>query len=389
MKITVFDLCVYLVYFSLFKAYFIPDVIRQVIKVISLIIVLFFLVNKLKRNGIFNCSLLFSSAIVISGLYNYICNSYTVKALLDSFLYALAFYDLYSLFLYANRWKRTEKMSCDLYRATLAYCILTAISVFIVGTENNSNVSAYLFGNKFTSSYLFIALIALYGLSHHMDIRKSKAMLCFLTVFAFAFTLYVKCATATVALTVSIFLFWIEKKRQGHLIQNPFVTVSVLVGTAVVPFIINTVLHNNIVRYVIFDLFHRTSTVYGRFEIYNNYLQTLLQNKFWFGYGYSNGVMLTVTDVFGNAQNGLLEQMMNFGFIGVVVILITIFYALRQKGKLSYMTILLYAMIVAAIFEVTINWFFWMALFSVQYLNEEIQTRRKNDDNWNLIDARS
>ena len=173
------------------------------------------------------------------------------------------------------------------------------------------------------------------------------------------------------------------------LIQNPFVTVSVLVGTAVVPFIINTVLHNNIVRYVIFDLFHRTSTVYGRFEIYNNYLQTLLQNKFWFGYGYSNGVMLTVTDVFGNAQNGLLEQMMNFGFIGVVVILITIFYALRQKGKLSYMTILLYAMIVAAIFEVTINWFFWMALFSVQYLNEEIQTRRKNDDNWNLIDARS
>ena len=207
MKITVFDLCVYLVYFSLFKAYFIPDVIRQVIKVISLIIVLFFLVNKLKRNGIFNCSLLFSSAIVISGLYNYICNSYTVKALLDSFLYALAFYDLYSLFLYANRWKRTEKMSCDLYRATLAYCILTAISVFIVGTENNSNVSAYLFGNKFTSSYLFIALIALYGLSHHMDIRKSKAMLCFLTVFAFAFTLYVKCATATVALTVSIFLF--------------------------------------------------------------------------------------------------------------------------------------------------------------------------------------
>lgn len=377
MKIAVFDLCVYLVYFSLFKAYFIPDIIRQTIKVISLVIVFVFLIKRLKKDDILNCSLLFSSAIVISGLYNYTCNSYTVKALLDSFLYALAFYDFYSLFLYANRCKRTEKMSCDLYRATLVYCVLTAISAFIVGTENNSNVSAYLFGNKFTSSYLFIALMALYGLSHHMNIRKNKVMLCFLTVVAFAFTLYVKCATATVALTVSIFLFWIEKKRQRHLIQNPFVTVSVLVGTAIVPFIINTVLRNNIVRYVIFDLFHRTSTVYGRFEIYNNYLKTLLQNKFWLGYGYSNGVMLTVTNVFGNAQNGLLEQMMNFGFIGVVAILITTFYALRQKRKLSYMTILLYAMIVAAIFEVTINWFFWMALFSVQYLNEKNTNKEK------------
>lgn len=109
------------------------------------------------------------------------------------------------------------------------------------------------------------------------------------------------------------------------------------------------------VRYVIFDLFNRTTTVYGRFEIYNNYLQTLLLNRFWLGYGYSNGVMLTVTGVFGNAQNGLLEQMMNFGFIGVVAILVTVFYALRQKRNLSYMAILLYAMIVAAIFEVTIN----------------------------------
>lgn len=377
MKIAVFDLCVYLVYFSLFKAYFIPDAIRQVIKIISLIIVLLFLIKRLQRKDLFNCSLLFSSVIVISGLYNYICNSYTIKALLDSFSYALSFYDLYSLFLYANRSERTEKMSCDLYRATFIYCMFTAISVLIVGTENNSNVSAYLFGNKFTSSYLFIALIALYGLSHNMDIRKNKAIICFLTVIAFVFTLYVECATATIALVVSIFLFWIEKKKQGNLIQNPVVTVCALLGTAAVPFTINVVLQNSIVRYVIFDLFHRTTTVYGRFEIYNSYLQTLLQNRFWLGYGYSNGVMLTVTGVFGNAQNGLLEQMMNFGFIGVVAILITIFYALRQKKKLSYMIILLYAMIVAAIFEVTINWFFWMALFSVQYLNNEIQTRRK------------
>ena len=81
--------------------------------------------------------------------------------------------------------------------------------------------------------------------------------------------------------------------------------------------------------------------------------------------------MMNITGVFGNAQNGLLEQMMNFGFIGVMAILFTVFYALKKKKELSYMVILLYAMIVAAIFEVTINWFFWISIFSIQWLEKQ------------------
>ena len=96
-----------------------------------------------------------------------------------------------------------------------------------------------------------------------------------------------------------------------------------------------------------------------------------MKEKFWLGYGYSNGKMLQVTGVFGNAQNGLLEQMMNFGMLGVLAIVSTVRYALKKNSvNTSCMFILLYAMIIAAIFEVTINWFFWIALFSIQWLEE-------------------
>ena len=380
MKIAVFDLLVYLLYFSLFKAYFIPEVVRQTVKIATLVMVAVFSINRLKRKDIFNGSLLFSACIISSGLYNYILSSYTMKALLDTLLYALTFYDLYTLFLYAYRSEKTKQLGCDLYRMNLIYCLLTIVSVLFVGVDNNSNVSAYLFGNKFTSSYLFISLIALYGLTHDMRFRKYKYMWLALVVFGCVFTIHVGCATATVSLIVAVLLFSLEKMKNGQIIQNPFVVIGVLIITATIPFVINAVLKNNFVNYIIFDVFHRSTTVYGRFEIYNNYLYRLLQNKFWMGYGYSSGIMLSESGVFGNAQNGLLEQMMNFGMIGVIAILVTIFCSLRKKKKLTYMVILLYAMILAAIFEVTINWFFWIALFSIQYLDEENERKMINEN---------
>lgn len=374
MKIALFDLYIYLIFFSLFKAYFIPNAVRQAIKIVTLILVLAFLIKRLKKRELCNHSLLFSAVIIISGTYNYILGNYTVKALMDSLLYALTFYDLYTFFLYSNTRNLMSRMSKNLYRINLIYCILTIISVLVVGVENNSNDAAYLFGNKFTSSYLFISLIALYGLAHNMNLKRNKRIMCGLIVFGCFFTVYVGCATATVALSVAVILFGIGKKMHVSFMQGSVVTVSALIGTAIVPFVINAFLQINIVKYIIFDVFQRSTTVYGRFEIYNNYLDRLLQDHFWLGYGYSNGVMMSVTGVFGNAQNGLLEQMMNFGFIGVIAILYTVFYALRKKKELSYMVILLYAMIIAAIFEVTINWFFWLSIFSIQWLEKQEET---------------
>lgn len=371
MKIALFDLYTYLIFLSLFKAYFIPNILRQTIKIVALILLFVFLVTRMKKKDLCNLSLLFSSIIIISGMYNYISGSYTIKALMDSLLYALTFYDLYSFFIYANKHDFSWRMSRNLYRANLIYCLLTIISVLFVGVENNSNIAAYMFGNKFTSSYLFISLIALYGLAHNMNLKRNKRIMCVLITFGVFFTVYTGCATATIALIVAVLLFGIGQKLHICFIQSPFIAVSALIGTSIVPFVINILIKINIVKYIIFDVFRRSITIYGRFEIYNNYLYSLLKSNLWLGYGYSNGVMMDSTGVFSNAQNGLLEQMMNFGFIGVMAILITVFCALKKKKELSYMSILLYAMIVAAIFEVTINWFFWVSVFSIQWLEKE------------------
>ena len=391
MIIKIFDLCVYLTFIALFKIYFIPSFVRQLIKIITMCFLLIFLTEKLSKKELINFSLCFAAIIVWSGIWNCFSGNYTIKALLDSFLYALSFYDLYTLFVCANKYQYTKRMAYDLYQINLIYCFFTLASVVFIGTDNNSNVAAYPFGNKFTSSYLFISIISLYGISHNMKRKKNKLIMCVLLILSLSFSIYVNCATATVSLLMATIIFFFNQKICKGIFFKPIIVTGALIITSIIPFIIDFILKNDFVNYVIFDVFHRSSTVFGRFEIYKTFLPELIQNKFWFGYGYSNGKMLQISGVFGNAQNGLLEQMMNFGIIGIVIILITVFYALRkgQKGNASYMLILLYAMIVAAIFEITINWFFWIALFTLQWHAQNKKWRDKNEDNWDFINARS
>ena len=371
MKIGIFDLYVYLVFVALFKMYFIPDAIRQIIKIIILFGMLFYIVNRSDKKALLNYSLIFSGSIILSGICNYIWGEYTVKALLDSFLYALSFYDLYILFMYAKKNQCVERMKRNLFRINLLYCIFTIISVAVVGISNNSNVSVYLFGNKFTSSYLFISLISLYGMSHDLTLAKNRRRMREMIGVGLLFSLYVGCATAAASLVLAVVIYYVDKTLHTHIISRKIVVIGTLIITAIIPIVIDIVLKNKFFNYIVFDVFHRDTTVYGRVEIYRKYLLVLLKEKFWLGYGYSNGKMLQVTGVFGNAQNGLLEQMMNFGMLGVLAIVSTVRYALKKNSvNTSCMFILLYAMIIAAIFEVTINWFFWIALFSIQWLEE-------------------
>lgn len=391
MTIKLFDLYVYLMFTALFKIYFIPSFVRQIIKIATMFFLFIFLTEKLSKKELLNFSLCFAIIIVWSGIWNCFLGDYTIKALLDSFLYALSFYDLYTLFMYANKYQCTKRMIYDLYQINLIYCFFTLVSVFFIGTDNNSNVAAYPFGNKFTSSYLFVSLISLYGISHNMKKEKSKITMCVLLILGLSFSIYVGCATATVSLLLATVIFFFNQKICKNIALNPVIATGILIITSVIPFIIDLILKIDFVNYVIFDVFHRSSTVFGRFEIYKTFLPEMIQNKFWFGYGYSNGKMLQISGVFGNAQNGLLEQMINFGFIGVIIILVTVFYALKksQKENASYMLILLYAMIIAAIFEVTINWFFWIALFTLQWYTQNKKWRNENEKHRNFINATS
>ena len=108
----------------------------------------------------------------------------------------------------------------------------------------------------------------------------------------------------------------------------------------------------------------------GRLEIYNDYLLNIIRSRFWFGYGYGNSMMKNMTGLYANAQNGLLEIMVNMGFLSVVSLIVTVFWSFKntlKTDKSFYISIIVYGMIIASIFEVALNWFFFLGLCLIRW----------------------
>lgn len=189
-KINVYNLLTYLLVFAIIKPYFLPAGLRQASKIIILISVFLFTISREKKERIVNLSWLFSGCVLLSAVMAYLKGGYQDKDFLDALLYAVTFYDIYSFIgLCKQKDRFNETIKC-LYNIVGLYCILTIVSILLVGTVNNSNQSAYIFGNKFTSSYLFIFFVALYGATHEKILWKNK--ICYIALFIRLTSVFIK-----------------------------------------------------------------------------------------------------------------------------------------------------------------------------------------------------
>lgn len=368
-KVNIYNLLTYMLMFAVIKPYFLPESIRQISKIVILVIVFLFIISKSDGKKIFNMSLILCVSVLMSALYSSIKGDYGTKDFLDSLLYILTFYNLYTFIgMCYYKGHINETMKC-MFNMVMIYCLLTLFSVLQIGVVNNSNQAAYVFGNKFTSSYLFILLLTLYGATHEMKKHRNKMKYYGLFVVSILFTLYLNCATATVTLLVLFTLNFIPEKVKIVLL-NPIVVVVALVLSALIVTSIGQILKIDFVNQIVSGYFNKSYTVTGRLEIYTVYLARVIMGSFWLGYGYSNSYMQTLTGVYANAQNGLLEIFVNLGVIGVIAILLTTFYCYKKEdhnSKSFYLSLVVYGMIIAAIFEVSLNWFFLLGLCLIRW----------------------
>lgn len=369
-KISVYNLLTYALIFAIVKPYFLPEALRQASKIFILLCIFLFTVSRTKANRLVNLAWIFSGSVMISSIIAYLKGGYQAKDFLDAMLYAVTFYDIYSFVGLCKEKNHFDEMLNCLYKIIALYCVLTFLSVMQVGISNNSNQASYIFGNKFTSSYLFIFLIALYGATHEMRLWKNKIRYIVLFVFSIIFTLYMGCATATVTLVILFVLVMIPSEKIRISLLNEKFVVAALLASAIIAFLMEQILKIDFVSDIVYGYFDKSYTVTGRLEIYNVYLINLIKNSFWFGYGYSNSVMKNLTGLYANAQNGLLEIMVNMGFVSVMALLVTVFLSFKntlKSNKSFYISIIVYGMIIASVYEVALNWFFLLGVCLIRW----------------------
>lgn len=377
LKIKVIDLMIILLYMAIFKVYLIPQAIQQASKLIFIIIVLVYLFSRMRMKDIFNKCLIYVFFMCISSYTAYMGYQSSVDAIMDGVLYATCIYTIYCMIRYCAQINYLDGFIDNLYRMTKLYCMLSVISIFWIGTSVNGTEKIYLFGNKFSIGYFFMMLFALYGIVVYRKNLNHKIKVILIGVLSIVVSLWIHCATIAVAVFAMLLIYLFFNAIKNWLCKPLTIIISIVISGGFV-FAVDSILMNSNIQYFINSILHKSLTLTGRIYIYHNLVE-IINNRFWLGYGYNSGVIVERIG-YGNAQNGLMELLINFGMIGVLIFFYFSSSAVKGNllsGKYKTLYILMFGIIICSTVEISYNYVYYITIFLLYELHH-VSSKNKN-----------
>lgn len=216
----------------------------------------------------------------------------------------------------------------------------------------DDTASIYLIGNKFIISYGHILFCALF-----FSLKESHFLIkSILIIFCIFISKKVYCTTGIIG-ALSFFFLVIYRSIIGkYLYKRTVFYTCIILSVCFALFI--SVIQETAWFESFMDMLGETKTMSGRTGIYLLLAEIIEKSPYW---GYGNGNSQTYVEYYtniGNAQNGLLADVVDWGMIGTCFFLM-IPYAILGKTKYSHQSYpiicFLYMYIVVAMVEVTMN----------------------------------
>lgn len=372
-RIKKIDIAAIMLYIAVFKFYVGPQALQQIVKISFIGIVILLLADGASWKQLLNRASLMAVSFVASGLIGSITGEVTRKAVLDGVLYAMCIYCIYSVIQKYAKYDRVPKFINLTFYMTAIYCAISLISVYFVGVSKYGTEKEYFFGNKFSTCYFFILLTGLYYVKN-LNKRKSCLMrvsFFVLAVLSFCVSYWVYCSTALMGTIVLLAGAAIPDCIKGKL-QSKKLVVALICVTGLFPFLATTLLEISQIQYLFYQIMGKSLGLTGRLHIYD-LLPSIISKRPIFGYGYNCFVVDAVAG-YGNAQNGLMELVVNFGFAGMLFFISMVYKSLNVKIEpRNYgLYIVLYALILCSTVEVSYNFYFYIALFLIFFNSESI-----------------
>ncbi len=214
----------------------------------------------------------------------------------------------------------------------------------------------YLVGNKFTLSYLILLAFCLYICDkNRIKTKFDVVKLILFCIIAFAVPIRVSCATGIVAsLLALVLLIFLKNIKNKSIFIVIFVVFSILSVWFVFQY--EDILSLPIVKTIIEDFLNRDLTLTTRTRIYSE-VPGIIFNEIWLGYGFGSSYQL-LTDLIGapNAQNGILNLILEEGIFVFVIYYLAIIYCLTKiDSKYNGLKIYILVMMFISSVEITFN----------------------------------
>ena len=226
-----------------------------------------------------------------------------------------------------------------------------------------------LWGNKFTTSYYFLFLLSiLYCISEYS--KRERDIIWWVkyiiyAVFTMLFEIWIGCTTVFVATILFFILIICKNKIKNIICKRSFVIIS-MIASGIVVNVMEYILLNEYVQNIIVGLLGENLSLTGRTVVYSRYLYPLIYDSIWFGHGFSNTMLYQKTNVFFNVQNGFFDVIVNYGLLGLLFLLATVWMCVGKEISRKYgwgLYVLIYSLILASIIEVSYNFIFLLALY--------------------------
>ena len=267
--------------------------------------------------------------------------------------------------------------------------MFTRIMTFRSGKFEN-----YLVGTKFSVSYRHLNLLTLWAIRSNRGLigwkkRASKVFTVAATGYIVLVAVRVDCMTGILGgLALMVLLGVMNSPRRNKLLRFTAsgVLLTAMVLSVVFAFIAEGIMEIPFVRYVVEEVLSRDTTITGRTNIYDMYINNM-EGRWLAGYGFGNGNDAAVT-LFGyeNVQNGLLQWVLQVGVpttVALVAVLLTVFRQIKRRNpknmdKILPLTAMIYVYIILGTIETTFDMAFLMWFAMIFMLVNEKQPIIRN-----------
>ncbi len=344
---------------------------NQIYRIYSFIIlgIIFFAVagnvGRIKRN---RWAIVFGIVVAFSVIYQ----SLSITSLFNACTYFLEFTVPFLCVDYLCVHFGTKSTLKGLMYASILVCSVMDFSVLVgmdIDKTRYQNLITYLFGNKFMVAYLHMQTLGLLAecatLSGKFNNIKIYFGLLIYGIYGMAICSYVNCATGILGNLVVVILILapisdIIKKT----LSKPLTMMIVLLVANVLLIGSDVLLQMPFIQNLITGVLHKDLTLTGRFQIYAM-LPDLFRNSFIIGYGYNSDIFAALIG-YGNAQNGILQYVLDCGIVGAVALIvnwISSVSCIKNKEQFSWpMICVIYGFIICSLVEVCFKFNFILAL---------------------------
>lgn len=243
----------------------------------------------------------------------------------------------------------------------LGICLIIADFGIFYNLNNiiDSTEVNYVVGNKFALSYSHILFCAILFSYRQFSQLISVALISYCAIIS----KLVYCTTGLIGAVVFIILV-LGRNTFGRLLYKRIFLYLCMLGSVFFALFISVI--QNMEWYNNFlSLIGESSSINGRSTIYAQLVDIINGDPFW---GYGNGNQQNYVEYYtgiGNAQNGILSNIINWGFIGTFMFMMIpwfIFGMCKNRHSNYFLLCLLYMFIIVATVEVTMSLWFLSAL---------------------------